>query len=65
MCDELKETAPHDDFDGLCNELNTFASGCGKIKTTKVKTCRAKKTLKRKTLDRTRTRKYVATGGFL
>jgi Erv1 / Alr family len=65
MCQELKETAPHDSFDGLCTELNAFASGCGKIKTHKVKTCRAKKTLKRKSLDRNRTRKYVATGGFL
>jgi len=65
MCQELKENIPHDSFDGLCNELNTFASGCGKIKTHKVKTCRAKKTLKRRSLDRTRTRKYVATGGFL
>jgi len=65
MCQELKETAPHNSFDGLCTELNAFASGCGKIKTHKVKTCRAKKTLKRKSLDRNRTRKYVATGGFL
>ena len=65
MCQELKENAPHDSFDGLCTELNAFASGCGKIKTTKVKTCRAKKTLKRKSLDRNRTRKYFATGGFL
>ena len=65
MCNELKENIPHDSFDGLCNELNTFASGCGKIKTHKVKTCRAKKTLKRRSLDRNRTRKYVATGGFL
>jgi Erv1 / Alr family len=64
MCQELKENAPHDSFDGLCTELNAFASGCGKIKTTKVKTCRAKKTLKRKSLDRNRTRKYFATGGF-
>jgi hypothetical protein len=65
MCQELEENIPHESFDGLCNELNAFASGCGKIKTHKVKTCRAKKTLKRKILDRKRTRKYMATGGFL
>jgi len=65
MCAKLNETAPHNSFHRLCSELNAFASGCGKIKTRKVKTCRAKKTLKRKTIDRDRTRKYLATGGFL
>jgi len=65
MCEELQETASHDSFHGLCSELNTFASGCGKITTAKVKTCRAKKTLKRTKINRNRTRKYVATGGYL
>ena len=65
MCQELKETLPHESFDGLCNELHTFASGCGKIKSNKVKTCRAKKTKKRQTILHNRTHKYKMTGGFL
>ena len=65
MCQELKESLPHDSFDGLCNELHTFSSGCGKIKSNKVKTCRAKKTKKRQTILHNRTHKYKMTGGFL
>lgn len=61
MCAALKETTPHDSFQGLCSELSAYASGCGKIKSSRVKTCRGK----RKHIEKRRTRKYYATGGFL
>jgi hypothetical protein len=64
MCAALKEDLPHDSFTGLCAELNTFSSGCGK-RSRKAKTCRSKKTTARKTLKTRRTSKYKAVGGFL
>lgn len=65
MCQELNANQSHDSFDGLCSELNTFSSGCGKIKSNRVKTCRAKKSHTKKRLVRQRSRKYTMTGGFL
>lgn len=64
MCAALKEDLPHDSFTGLCAELNTFSSGCGK-RSRKAKTCRSKKTTARKTLKTRRSSKYKAVGGFL
>lgn len=64
MCAALKESAPHDSFNGLCAELSTFSSGCGK-RSKKMKTCRAVKTHARKTLKVRRSTKYKAVGGFL
>jgi hypothetical protein len=64
MCKALKEDTPHNSFQGLCSELSTFASGCGK-RNLKANTCRATKTHARKTLKTRRRSKYVATGGFL
>jgi hypothetical protein len=64
VCTTLREDAPHDDFKGLCAELSTFASGCGK-RTRRAKTCRAVKGRARSTLRHRRTRVYKAVGGFL
>jgi hypothetical protein len=64
MCSALKEDLPHDSFSGLCAELSTFSSGCGK-RSKKVKTCRSKKSTARKTLRVRRTQKYKMVGGFL
>lgn len=64
MCLALKEDSPHNNFTGLCSELNTFSSGCGK-RNLKAKTCRAVKSHARKTLKTRRKTKYHATGGFL
>ena len=64
MCNALKETAPHNTYSGLCAELATFSSGCGK-RNLKAKTCRAVKKHARNTLKTRRTRKYRAVGGFL
>jgi len=64
MCAALKEDLPHDSFSGLCAELSTFSSGCGK-RSKRAKTCRSKKSTARKSLKHRRTRKYKAVGGFL
>ncbi len=64
MCAALKEDLPHDSFTGLCAELSTFSSGCGK-RSKRAKTCRSKKSTARKSLKYRRTRKYKAVGGFL
>ena len=61
MCKILSESTPHDSFKGLCSELNSYSSGCGKKKSGRTKTCRGK----RGGIRKTRTRKYRATGGFL
>lgn len=63
VCQHLKETQPHDSFEGLCSELSTFSSGCGKAK--KGKTCRATKRKARVTLKQRRRSTYKAIGGFL
>jgi hypothetical protein len=65
ICKELKETQPHNSFKGLCKELQTFTSGCGKTRSLKVKTCRSKTSHIRKTFKKHRNTKYFATGGFL
>ncbi len=41
ICAALKKNTPHESFGGLCSELSTFTSGCGKAK--RGKTCRATK----------------------
>jgi hypothetical protein len=64
MCDALKEDAPHDSFTGLCSELSTFSSGCGR-KSKRAKTCRAVKSHARKSLKTRRQQKYKAVGGYL
>jgi hypothetical protein len=64
MCAALKEEMPHDSFTGLCAELNTFSSGCGK-RSRKAKTCRSRKSTARKSLKTRRVKKYKAVGGFL
>ena len=64
MCAALKEDLPHDSFTGLCAELSTYSSGCGK-RSKRAKTCRAKKTHARKSLKTRRNRKYKMVGGFL
>lgn len=64
MCTALKEDLPHDSFSGLCAELSTFSSGCGK-RSRKAKTCRSKKSSVKKSLRFRRTQKYKAVGGFL
>ena len=64
MCKKLNEEAPHSSYSGLCNELQTFSSGCGK-RVVKVKTCRATKRLAKHTLKQRRTSMYTATGGYL
>lgn len=63
MCAKMQEDAPHDSFNQLCSELQTFASGCGNNRSTKMKTCRSKNG--RHTLKKRRERMYVATGGYL
>jgi hypothetical protein len=63
VCKHLKETQPHNSFEGLCSELSTFSSGCGKAK--KGKTCRATKQIARKTLKQRRQTTYRAMGGYL
>jgi hypothetical protein len=65
VCSALKDTTPHTTYTGLCSELNTFTSGCGKSRNLKMKTCRATKNKARNTLKRRRTLSYKATGGFL
>lgn len=64
MCTTLNEDLPHDSFTGLCAELSTFSSGCGK-RSKRAKTCRSKKSTARKTLKVRRVYKYKAVGGFL
>ena len=64
MCAALKESSPHDSFSGLCSELSTFSSGCGR-RSKRTKTCRAIKSNARKSLKTRRTTKYKAIGGFL
>lgn len=63
VCQSLQESIPHDSFEGLCSELETFSSGCGKSK--KSKTCRATKRTARQTLKKRRRSTYRATGGYL
>lgn len=63
VCAHLKESVPHDSFEGLCSELATFSSGCGKSK--RSKTCRATKGKARATLKHRRYRQYRAVGGYL
>jgi hypothetical protein len=63
VCQTLSEQIPHDSFEGLCSELETFTSGCGTAK--KVKTCRATKRTARATLKKRRRQTYRATGGYL
>lgn len=63
VCAHLREETPHDSFEGLCSELATFSSGCGKSK--RSKTCRATKRHARKTLKQRRRSQYRAVGGFL
>ena len=65
MCAALREDAPHDSFNGLCSELSTFSSGCGRNKSKRMKTCRAIKSYARKSLKTRRVKKYKAVGGFL
>ena len=65
MCQKLSEQSPHDSFQGLCTELETFASGCGKKRTNKMKTCRATKPLARKRLTVRRKKLYKSLGGYL
>jgi hypothetical protein len=64
MCAALQEESIHNSFIGLCSELSTFSSGCGK-RSKKMKTCRAIKKHAKKTLKTRRTMKYKAIGGFL
>jgi len=64
MCAALKETTPHDTFQGLCSELSTFSSGCGK-RSKRAKTCRSKKAHARTSLKVRRSRKFKQVGGFL
>lgn len=63
VCQQLRESVPHNSFEGLCSELSAFSSGCGKSK--RSKTCRATKGAVRKTLKHRRHRTYKATGGYL
>jgi hypothetical protein len=65
ICNQLKEDVPHDSFEGLCTELETFASGCGKSKSARVKTCRSKKSIARHTIKQRRRTTYKLTGGYL
>jgi hypothetical protein len=65
VCTALKDITPHTTYTGLCSELNTFSSGCGKSRNLKMKTCRATKIKARHTLKRRRRTSYKATGGFL
>jgi hypothetical protein len=52
VCSALKEATPHNSYEGLCSELATFSSGCGKSK--RSKTCRATKLRARATLRQRR-----------
>jgi hypothetical protein len=63
VCAALKESTPHNSFEGLCSELSTFSSGCGTAK--RSKTCRATKHGARKRLTQRRKLHYKAMGGFL
>ncbi len=63
VCAHLREQVPHDSFEGLCSELATFSSGCGKSK--RSKTCRATKGRARATLKQRRRSQYRAVGGYL
>ncbi len=63
VCAHLKETIPHNSFGGLCSELATFSSGCGKSK--RSKTCRATKGKARTTLKHRRRRTFRMLGGYL
>jgi hypothetical protein len=65
VCSALRDIAPHTSYTGLCSELNTFSSGCGKSRNLKLKTCRATKVKARRTLKQRRRSSYKATGGFL
>ena len=65
VCQALKEQVPHESFTGLCTELNTFSSGCGKQTSAKIKTCRSKQTKQKQTLKQKRSRTYRAIGGYL
>jgi hypothetical protein len=56
-CAALKEATPHNSFEGLCSELATFSSGCGKSK--RSKTCRATKMRARTTLRQRRRGKFL------
>ena len=49
MCRALQEASKHSSFTGLCSELNTFSSGCGKDRR-RIVTCRAKRSKLRATL---------------
>jgi hypothetical protein len=60
----VKKEVIHESFTGLCSELKTFSSGCGK-RSKRIKTCRAIKSHAKKTLKTRRVEKYKATGGFL
>jgi hypothetical protein len=64
MCPALRVETPHNSFAGLCSELTTYSSGCGKRKI-RVKTCRATQARARQTLRKRRRTQYRATGGFL
>lgn len=63
VCAHLKESVPHNSFEGLCSELATFSSACGKSK--RSKTCRATKGRARATLKQRRRSQYRAVGGYL
>ncbi len=63
VCRHLREAQPHNSFSGLCSELSTFSSGCGKSR--RSKTCRATKRYARLTLKKRRRHQYRATGGYL
>jgi hypothetical protein len=63
VCRHLHEETPHNTFEGLCSELATFRSECGKSK--RSKTCRSTKQHARKTLKHRRRQTYKAIGGFL
>ena len=65
ICKLMAENAPHDSFSGLCKEVSTFASGCGKKTSPRVKTCRAKKNAARETLRRARNARFSEHGGVL
>jgi len=65
MCKRLEKEVPHESFEGLCSELHTFASGCGRAITKAKKTCRSTKSTARHTLKQRRSTKYFATGGYL
>ena len=64
LCQKLNEEAPHNSYSGLCSELRTFSSGCGK-RIVAVKTCRATKRVAKHTLKKRRASMYKATGGYL